>query len=138
MTAEAAAPRVATGTQRIERPAKAIRRSFSTPIASFFVILITVLWTLPTFGLLVTSVRPAGDVATTGWWTFFTDPHFTLSNYQTVLFQSTFGSSTGLMPYVINSLAITIPATIIPLTLASMAAYALAWIKFKGSDIIFF
>jgi alpha-glucoside transport system permease protein len=138
MTAEAAATRVATSTRQVERPVKAIRRSFSRPIASALVLLLTILWTLPTFGLLVTSVRPAQDVATTGWWTFFTNPHVTLSNYETVLFQSSFGSSTGLMPYLINSLAITIPATIIPLTLASMAAYALAWIKFRGSDVIFF
>ena len=47
---------------------------------------ITVLWTIPTFGLLVTSFRPAQDVANSGWWTVFAHPHFTLSNYNTVLF----------------------------------------------------
>ena len=77
--------------------------------------MITVLWTIPTLGLFVTSVRPAEDVATTGWWTFFAHPAFTADNYNTVLFQSTFGASAGLMPYLVNSLAITIPATIIPL-----------------------
>jgi alpha-glucoside transport system permease protein len=118
--------------------AKAIRRSFSRPIASLVIIVVTALWTLPTFGLFVTSFRPAADVATTGWWTAFTHPAFTLSNYQTVLFQNSFGSSDGLMPYLINSLAITIPATVIPLTLATMAAYALAWVRFKGSDTLFF
>jgi alpha-glucoside transport system permease protein len=119
-------------------PAKAVRRSFSSPIASFVIIVITALWTLPTFGLLVTSVRPAQEVATTGWWTFFTHPSATLSNYDSVLFQNSFGSSAGLMPYLVNSLAITIPATVIPLTLAAMAAYALAWIRFRGSDVLFF
>jgi alpha-glucoside transport system permease protein len=119
-------------------PAKAVRRSFSSPIASFAIIVITALWTLPTFGLLVTSVRPAQEVATTGWWTFFTHPSATLSNYDSVLFQNSFGSSAGLMPYLVNSLAITIPATVIPLTLAAMAAYALAWIRFRGSDVLFF
>jgi alpha-glucoside transport system permease protein len=119
-------------------PVKAVRRSFSRPIASLVIIVITALWTLPTFGLLVTSVRPAQAVATTGWWTFFTHPSFTTSNYETVLLQNSFGSSAGLMPYLINSIAITVPATIIPLTLAAMAAYALAWIKFRGSDVLFF
>ncbi len=123
---------------RQETPAKAVRRSFSSPTASFFVIVLTVLWTVPTIGLLVTSVRPAKDVALTGWWTIFTHPSFTLSNYHTVLFQSSFGSSGGLMPYLVNSLAISIPGTILPLTIAAMAAYALAWIRFKGSDAIFF
>src|SRR2546428_8778133 len=94
-----------------ERPVRAIRRSFSRPIASLFAIATTVLWTLPTFGLLVTSIRPAREVATTGWWSFFADPDVTLSNYETVLFQNTFGSSAGLLPYLINSLAITVPAT---------------------------
>jgi alpha-glucoside transport system permease protein len=117
---------------------KAIRRSFSSPVASLVVIVITVLWTIPTLGLFVTSVRPAKDVATSGWWTFFEHPAFTADNYNTVLFQSTFGASAGLMPYLVNSLAITIPATIIPLSFAAMAAYALAWIKFRGSDWVFF
>jgi alpha-glucoside transport system permease protein len=117
---------------------KAIRRSFSSPLASLIVIVITVLWTIPTLGLFITSIRPAGDVANTGWWTFFSHPAVTSQNYQTVLFQSSFGSSAGLLPYLINSLAITIPATIIPLTLAAMAAYALAWVKFRGSDTVFF
>jgi alpha-glucoside transport system permease protein len=137
MTVEATAT-PETSTKPNLPPAKAVRRSFSSPIASFVIIVITALWTLPTFGLLVTSVRPAQEVATTGWWTFFTHPSVTLSNYDSVLFQNSFGSSAGLMPYLVNSLAITIPATVIPLTLAAMAAYALAWIRFKGSDVLFF
>ena len=140
MSAEVAAkPQAAAGgTKRTEPAIKAVRRSFSSPIASFLVIVMSILWTIPTFGLFVTSIRPAKEVASSGWWTIFTDPQMTLGNYQTVLFQSTFGASAGLMPYLVNSLAITIPATIIPLTLAAMAAYALAWVRFKGSDTIFF
>jgi alpha-glucoside transport system permease protein len=117
---------------------KAIRRSFSSPIASLLVILLTVLWTIPTVGLLITSLRPAKDVATTGWWTIFVNPSFTLTNYHTVLFEGGFGVGGGLVPYLVNSLAITIPGTIFPLVIASMAAYALAWVKFRGSDVIFF
>jgi alpha-glucoside transport system permease protein len=123
---------------RTEVPVKAVRKAFSSPVASFSIILLTVLWTVPTIGLLVTSVRPAGDVATSGWWTIFEHPAFTLSNYDTVLFQSSYGASAGLMPFLVNSLAISIPATILPLVLASMAAYALAWVRFRGSDAIFF
>jgi alpha-glucoside transport system permease protein len=137
MSVEAMATEVGSQ-QRVGPAIKAIRRSFSSPMASLVVIVLTVLWTIPTFGLFVTSVRPAQAVATTGWWTFFTNPQLTLSNYETVLFQSSFGSSAGLMPYLINSLAITIPATIIPVTVAAMAAYALAWVRFRGSDTIFF
>jgi alpha-glucoside transport system permease protein len=119
--------------------ARVIRRSFSSPVASFLIILLSVLWTIPTFGLLVTSFRPERQVASTGWWTVFTNPDLTISNYRTVLFESAFGGgSTGLMPYVFNSLAITIPGTVFPLVVAAMAAYALAWVRFRGSDVIFF
>jgi alpha-glucoside transport system permease protein len=123
---------------RQEQPVKAVRRSFGSPVASFLIIVLSVLWTVPTFGLLVTSFRPANNVSNTGWWTMFSHPSFTLSNYHTVLFEGGFGVSNGLMPYVINSLAITIPGTIFPLIIASMAAYALAWIPFKGNDVVFF
>ena len=122
-----------------EPAARAVRRSFSSPIASLLVVALTILWTIPTFGLLVTSFRPAGQVSSTGWWTVFLHPSFTASNYHTVLFEGAgFGVSDGLLPYFINSLAITIPATLFPLAIASMAAYALAWVKFKGSTALFF
>ncbi|TDU06354.1 carbohydrate ABC transporter membrane protein 2 (CUT1 family) [Streptomyces sp. 846.5] len=130
-----AAPVVTAGGQA---GAKAVRRAFSSPIASFLVIALTVVWTVPTLGLLATSLRPEKDVAQTGWWTFFAHPGITLANYHDVLFNGGFGVQNGLMPYLINSLAITVPATIFPLALASMAAYALAWVRFRGSDVIFF
>ncbi|HET6213168.1 MAG TPA: carbohydrate ABC transporter permease [Micromonosporaceae bacterium] len=107
-------------------------------MASLVVLVMTVLWTIPTFGLFITSIRPAQDVATTGWWTFFSHPSATLDNYRTVLFQNSFGNSAGLAPFLVNSLAITVPATLFPLTIAAMAAYALAWTRFRGSDTIFF
>ena len=129
------APAVPAGGQA---GAKAVRRAFSSPIASFLVIALTVVWTVPTLGLLATSLRPEKDVAQTGWWTFFAHPGITLANYHDVLFNGGFGVSNGLMPYLVNSLAITVPATIFPLALASMAAYALAWVRFRGSDVIFF
>jgi alpha-glucoside transport system permease protein len=141
VTAHGTAERVDIGQATGARPepaAKAIRRSFSRPIASILVLLLTVLWTVPTVGLLVTSLRPPADVARSGWWTAFTHPAFTLDNYRTVLFQSSFGSSGGLLPYLVNSLAIAIPSTIIPLVVAAMAAYCLAWVRFRGSDTVFF
>jgi alpha-glucoside transport system permease protein len=134
MTVDAVEAAKAEPAKRKPEPAvKAIRRSFSSPVASFLIIALSVLWTVPTFGLL------EQQVSSTGWWTVFIHPQLTLSNYQTVLFENTFGGgTTGLMPYVINSLAITIPGTIFPLVVASMAAYALAWVRFKGSDVVFF
>jgi len=118
--------------------AKAVRKSFSAPLASVFVIAVTVLWTIPTFGLLATSLRPKQDVASSGWWEVFVHPDLILSNYHAVLFEGGFGNSAGMMPFLVNSLAISIPATIFPLVLAAMAAYALAWVRFRGSDTVFF
>ncbi len=123
---------------RNEHVSRAMRSRFSGGVATLVVLIIAIFWTIPTFGLLVTSVRPQSDVAQTGWWTFFVHPSFTLTNYHTVLFVSGFGTQGGLMPYIVNSLAICIPATIFPLVIASMAAYALSWVRFRGSDTIFF
>ena len=126
----------------IPEPAKesipeAARRKLSSPWASGLVILITILWTIPTFGLLVTSLRPKDQAQSSGWWTIFTDPVLTLQNYSEVL---TGGATIpgGITPYFFNSFAIALPAAIFPLVIATMAAYALAWIPFRGATIIFF
>ena len=115
---------------------KAPRKKLTSKTASVVVIIITVLWTIPTFGLFISSLRPKSDVQNTGWWEFFFHPHLTLDNYQHVLQSS--GADPGLASFFVNSLAITIPATLIPLVIGSMAAYALAWVKFKGSTFVFF
>jgi alpha-glucoside transport system permease protein len=122
---------------RKESIPEAARRKLSSPWATGLVIVITVLWTIPTFGLLVTSLRPKEQAQTTGWWTAFTDPTFTFSNYTEVL---TGGQTIpgGITPYFFNSFAIALPAAIFPLVIACMAAYALAWIPFRGSTIVFF
>jgi alpha-glucoside transport system permease protein len=112
---------------------KAVRRAFSHPIASLVIGVLAVLWTIPTFGLFINSFRSKQDAATTGWWQFFAHPSFSWDNYHYVLFEEG-----GTVLPLVNSLAITIPATIIPIFIASMAAYALAWVRFRGSDGVFF
>ena len=86
---------------------------------------------------MVSSIRPEQDINQSGWWTFFTNPSFTLDNYAQVLFQ---GSTTNppLFQFFFNSFALTIPAVVFPITLALFAAYALAWFNFRGKDTIFF
>lgn len=117
--------------------AHGMRRAMSSPVASIVVIVLTILWTIPTLGLLITSIRPSEEAQTTGWWTFFTNPTATFDNYVQVL---TGGETIpgGITPYFINSFAIAIPAALFPLTIACIAAYALAWIPFKGSTLVFF
>jgi alpha-glucoside transport system permease protein len=110
-------------------------RAISSPWASLTAIIIAVLWTVPTIGLLVTSFRTQRDINTSGWWTSFTDPSaYTLENYRQALAP---GSSASLGQYFINTIVITIPAVILPLFLASLAAYAFAWMPFPGRDALF-
>jgi len=105
-------------------------------IASAAALVIAVLWTVPTAGLLVSSFRPEEDVKSTGWWNFFTDPSFTLQNYRDVLNGGPTGT-TNLTENLVNSIVITIPGVLIPISLATLAAYAFAWMRFKGRDTLF-
>ena len=96
------------------------------------VIALTVAWVVPTLGLLVSSFRPASDIITTGWWTALSPPFdFTLKNYQDMLDQSNLGAA------IFNSFMVSIPSTVIPVTVAAFAAYAFAWMKFPFRDWIF-
>jgi len=119
------------------RSKRKVKDAFASPFASAIAIVIAVLWSIPTFGLLVSSFRPAEQINTTGWWTALTNPEFTLDNYTSVLIEGT-TSVPPLWYYFFNSFAITLPAAIFPLTLATFAAYALAWFDFKGRDFLFF
>jgi alpha-glucoside transport system permease protein len=110
------------------------KKKLSNPIASALAVAIAILWTLPTFGLAVSSFRPEQAIKRTGWWTFFSDPTVTLDNYRTVL--SSQGSA-GLGNYFVNSFVIVIPSVIIPICLATLAAYAFAWIDFPGRNVLF-
>lgn len=118
---------------RLERRAVETQGRLSSPWASFAAIVIAVLWTVPTLGLFITSFRPQKDIVSSGWWQWFTSPGATLENYTTVLT----GSSTNLATFFVNSLVITVPAVLIPISLALLAAYAFAWIPFRGRGLLF-
>ncbi len=115
--------------------AKKAKRRLTSRGATIAALIVAVLWTVPTFGLFISSFRPAPLVRTTGWWTIFTNPGFTLNNYSEVLAAG--NSQLNLAGSFINSIAITLPATVIPLAIASLAAYAFAWTEFRGKNILF-
>ena len=93
---------------------------------------LALLWLVPTVGLGVTSFRPKDDISSTGWWHAFSHPGtLTLTNYSQVI------HSAGMGHAFLNSLYITLPATILPLLIGSMSAYAFAWIPFPGRDWVF-
>jgi alpha-glucoside transport system permease protein len=98
------------------------------------VIGIALMWLTPSLGLLVTSFRPELDISSSGWWTVFANlgsNEWTVSNYQRVI------EADGMGNAFLNSLAVSIPATIIPITIAAFAAYAFAWMEFRGRQILF-
>ena len=93
-------------------------------------IAIAALWLVPTVGLAITSFRPRSDILSNGWWHVFSS-HLTLENYSSVL------HSNGMGHAFINSLWITLPSTILPLTIGALAAYAFAWTRFPFRDTTF-
>jgi alpha-glucoside transport system permease protein len=117
-------------------PAGRRAHRFLAGIPTWILWILVFIWTLPTIGLLVNSFRPEREQLSSGWWTVFTDPAFTLDHYKNALFDP----PGGYLPFwdaLMNSFAIAIPATVIPIFLAAAAAYAFAWIPFKGRSWIF-
>jgi alpha-glucoside transport system permease protein len=95
------------------------------------------LWLIPNLGLVISSFRPEKAVKTTGWWTIFQRPQFTLDNYKSVWGIGNVKGSDNLGHFFLNSLRITIPSVAISVGVAALAAYAFSWMKFKGRDWLF-
>ena len=90
------------------------------------------IWIIPTVGMVINSFRGVADMSQAGWWTTLFPPHgFSFASYQQVL------NLEGVAPSILYSVLITIPATVIQLAIATMGAYAFAWMKFPGRNIFF-
>jgi alpha-glucoside transport system permease protein len=98
-------------------------------------LLVCFLWIVPVVGLFVTSVRDRDAANATGWWTVLKSPldatQWTLSNYGDVATEG------NMFRAFINSFAITLPATVIPILIAAFAAYAFSFMEFWGRDVLF-
>jgi alpha-glucoside transport system permease protein len=119
---------------RPEKAAARVRKGLTNPVTSVVALVIGVAWTIPTVGLLVQSFRSKTAQDTKGWWTF---SGLTLDNYRTVTTGIHGNTDRSVLPFVVNSLAIVIPAAIIPIVVAALASYALVWIDFRGRDWVY-
>jgi alpha-glucoside transport system permease protein len=105
------------------------RRSWFAIIA---LVVVCFLWLVPSLGLLVTSFRTPEAALSTGWWSVITRPFsdWTTDNYGQVLRE-------GGRNAFLNSLVVSLPATVIPILIAAFAAYAFTFMEFPGRDFFF-
>ncbi|AEM87676.1 carbohydrate ABC transporter permease [Streptomyces violaceusniger] len=92
-------------------------------------LLVGLLWLMPTAGLLLSSLRDPAEVDLSGWWKVFTDPgQLTFSGYDKILGNQQITDSLW------TTLAITVPATLLVVAIGALAGYAFAWMDFPGRD----
>ncbi len=115
------------------RPKKTVAQRilgvFSSSIVNIVLLVVAVFWLVPTVGLFITSLRTAGDIAASGWWTVFTAPaQLTIENYTNLL------SNTTITGSFLNTVVIAVPTTILVVMLGAVAAYGFAFLHFPGRD----
>ncbi|GGV62066.1 carbohydrate ABC transporter permease [Streptomyces massasporeus] len=94
-----------------------------------FLIVVGLFWLVPTIGLLLSSLRAPEDIAASGWWKVFTEPsQITFDSYRKLLENEDITSS------LLNTVWITVPATLLVVIIGSLAGYAFAWMEFPGRD----
>ncbi len=108
---------------------------YDKPISKLILITIALTWFFPIFGFVLSSFRPGESIKRTTWWdALFSGEiwsELTLQNYSEIFFAD------GLDRSFYNSFAVTIPSTIIQITIAAFAAYAFAFMDFKGKNFLF-
>ncbi|KOX19295.1 MULTISPECIES: carbohydrate ABC transporter permease [unclassified Streptomyces] len=126
-------PTRSAASARPARPARSPAARIASVAASgavrVFLVLAGLFWLMPTVGLLLSSLRSPSDIAASGWWEAFTAPaRLTTENYAQLLANDTITGS------LLNTVLITVPATLLVLVIGSFAGYAFAWLEFPGRD----
>ena len=117
---------------QVKRWGEAARRLLARLPLHLAIIGLVILWSVPTIALLTSSFREPAAIAASGWWNAFKAPfEFTIENYQRVLEQRGMGRA------FVNSLIISVPSTLLVILVAAFAAYAFAWMRFPGRNVLF-
>ena len=102
-----------------------------SPVHILLVVL-GVLWLVPTIGLFLTSLLSAEDYLEGGWWQVFSEPgKFTFENYSAIFDNEVITSS------LVTTIWIAIGGTLLPILVGALAGYAFAWLEFPGRDWLF-
>ncbi|HET7173554.1 MAG TPA: carbohydrate ABC transporter permease [Nocardioidaceae bacterium] len=113
-------------------PAARIATKFGGGVLRIFLIVVGLVWLVPTFGLLVESLRNPTQYTNGGWWQAIVHPaQLTVANYSQLVHNST------MMDALFNTVKITLPATVLVVLVGSAAGYAFAWTDFPGRDWLF-
>lgn len=135
MSTQARLPKSQLRRRSQQRSLHQMQAFFAKTPVHLSILAIAFIWTLPTVGLLISSIRRRDDILQSGWWTILQHPfdftQYVLENYATVL------AAEGMGQAFLNSLAIAIPATVIPIAIAAYAAYAFSWMDFPGRQLLF-
>ncbi|POX44318.1 sugar ABC transporter permease [Streptomyces sp. Ru71] len=126
-------------TQAVPPPAGTVkaRQSLGSRLAGWvsggavrvFLIVVGLFWLVPTIGLLISSLRTPEDMNASGWWTVFSEPsQLTFESYSKLL------QNPDITDSLLNTVLITVPATVLVVVIGSLAGYAFAWMEFPGRD----
>jgi alpha-glucoside transport system permease protein len=111
--------------------AKILRWLASTPVY-IVLIVVGVLWLVPTFGLFVTSLLAPADFQDDGWWQVFSAPSkLTFENYEAVF------DNEAITESLLTTAYVAVGGTVLPIIVAALAGYAFAWLEFPGRDWLF-
>jgi alpha-glucoside transport system permease protein len=129
---------VTAATAEVQRPV--VEEKFSTKLVRFLskapiqilLVVVGILWLVPTVGLFLTSLFSPTDVNSLGWWEIFSKPSLaTLDNYRAIWHDQSIRSAFW------TTVWISIGGTVLPILVAALAGYAFAWLEFPGRDWLF-
>ncbi len=111
--------------------ARIVRFLSKTPVYLVLVFL-GLLWLVPTLGLFFTSLLEPAEIGSAGWWEVLSRPSAaTFENYSDIFDNDAITSA------ILTTVWISLGATIVPIFIAALAAYAFAWLEFPGRDWLF-